>query len=146
MGAIRPAAMLGLALLLTLGAAGCGGAGTGGPPVAPGQPGQPGQPGASPPLVRVGRADAGTTVSARVGDTIQVALGADLDWTLEPPAPAGILRPYTGPVTLVGGIQAHYTAAAPGIVTIAADGRPRCPPDAACTQVIVSFHATVAVR
>ena len=146
MGAIRPATMLGLALLVTLGAAACGGAGTGGPSGQPSQPSQPSQAGPSPALVRVGRADAGTTVSARVGDTIQIALGADLDWTLDPPAPAGILRPYTGPVTLIGGVQAHYTAAAPGTVTITADGRPRCPPNAACTQVIVPFRATVAVR
>lgn len=96
--------------------------------------------------MRVGRADDGITVSARVGDTIQIALGADLDWTVDPPAPAGILGPYTGPVTLVGGVQAHYTAAAPGTVTIVANGRPRCPPYAACTQVIVPFRTSVAVR
>jgi hypothetical protein len=138
--------MLGLALLLTLVAAGCGSAATGGPTGRPGQPGQPGQPGTSPALVRVGRADDGTTLSARVGDTIQIALGADLDWTLDPLDPAGILRPYAGPVTLIGGVQAQYTAGAPGTATILASGRPRCPADAACTQVIVPFRATVAVR
>lgn len=140
MGPLRPVAMFGFALLLTLGAAGCSGAGTGGSPDGPGRPG------VSPPLVRVGRADAGTTISARVGDTIQIALGADLDWTVDPPAPAGILGPYAGPVTLIGGVQAHYSAVAPGTVTIEANGRPRCPAYTACTQVIVPFRATVAVR
>lgn len=137
---VRPAATA-LALLLGLGvvvsAAGCGSGATAG---------QPDRPGATPTLVRVGRDSDGTTVSARVGDTIQIALGADLDWTLDPPAPAGILRPYDGPVTLIGGVQAHYTAAAPGTVTIVASGRPRCPAYAACVQVIIPFRTTVAVR
>ena len=132
-------APFGLGLLLTLGAAGCGAA-TGG---ANGQPGATLPPGG---LVRIDRATDGTTVTARVGDAIQVALGADLEWTVDTPAPAGILGPYAGPVTLIGGVQAHYSAVAPGTVTITASGRPRCPASTACTQVIVSFHATVAVR
>ena len=132
-------APFGLALLLTFSTAGCGAA-TGGPS---------GQPSATVPpagLVRVDRATDGNTVSAQVGDTIQIALGADLEWTVDPPAPTGILGPYAGPVTLVGGVQAHYSAVAPGTVTITASGRPRCPAYTACAQFIVSFRATVAVR
>jgi hypothetical protein len=124
-------------LLAALLISACGGA------VAPGRP--PTEPAApSGPTVLVTRADDQRTVHARVGDRIQVALGSDYAWRLDPPdgvvLVAGVQREL-----LVRGTQAVWTAAAPGTATISATGAVVCPSGQACIMLAVLFRTTVVV-
>lgn len=96
------------------------------------------------PTVVVTRADDQRTVHARVGDRIQVALGTDYAWRLDPPdgvvLVAGLQREL-----LVRGTQAVWTAAAPGTTTISATGTVACPTGHACIMLAVLFRTTVIV-
>jgi hypothetical protein len=128
---------LGLALALIVGTA-CGGAG------AP-------QPSASatpiPPIagaVLVTRANDRGTVRARVGDTIQIALGTEYEWRIDPPDGVVLVHGLQN-YLLVRGTQAIWTAAAPGTATVSATGTVICPSGQACIMLALLFTTTVVV-
>lgn len=106
-------------------------------------------PSASPPpsagaAVTITRADDGRTVAARVGDTIQVALGTEYEWRLDPPDGV-VLVPDARRLLLVRGTQALLHAAAPGRSVVQATGTIICPSGRACPQLAVLFRTTVVV-
>jgi hypothetical protein len=128
---------LGLALALIVGTA-CGGAG------AP-------QPSASatpiPPIagaVLITRANDRGTVPARVGDTIQIALGSDYEWRVDPPDGVILVHGVQNEL-LVRGTQAVWTAGAPGTSTVTATGTVICPSGQACIMLALLFTTTVVV-
>lgn len=126
---------LGLALALLVGTA-CGGAGAPQPSATP-----------IPPIagaVLVTRANDRGTVYARVGDTIQIALGSDYEWNVDPPDGV-ILAHGVQNYLLVRGTQAIWTAAAPGTTTIKATGTVICPSGQACIMIALLFTTTVVV-
>ncbi len=129
-------------LLVTIAivAAACGGAGSGVPatsdPPAPVAP----LPGA----VLVTRANDRGTVTAKVGDRIQIALGADYEWRLDPPDGAVLVRRVQNEL-LVRGTQAIWTAVAPGTSRISATGSVICPSGQACILIAILFSTTVVV-
>jgi hypothetical protein len=126
---------LALALALVIGSA-CGGAGLPVPPSASPTP--------IPGAVLVTRASDRGTVHARVGDTIQVALGTEYEWRVDPPDGVVLVR---GPQSylLVRGTQAIFTAAAAGTSTITATGTVICPSGQACILIAILFTTTVVV-
>ena len=129
---MRPlVALLSASLLL----AACGGAGTSGPSasatVIPG-------------AVLVTRANDQGTVSAHVGDRIQIALGTDFEWRLDPPDGVILTRSVQNEL-LVRGTQAIWTASAPGTSTITATGTVICPSGKACILIALPFKTTVSV-
>jgi len=122
-----------LALMLAITTA-CGSVGT--PPT--------GSPSPIPGAVLVTKANDRGSVHARVGDTIQVALGSDYDWRVDPPDGVVLvegLRKYL----LVRGTQAIWTAAAPGSSTITATGTVICPSGQPCIMLAALFTTTVVV-
>ena len=124
-------ALLAMSLLL----AACGGAGTSGPSASPT---------AIPGAVLVTRANDQGTVSAHVGDRIQIALGTDFEWRLEPPDGVVLTRGVeTEP--RAKGTQAIWTASAPGTSTITATGTVICPSGKACILIAILFKTTVVV-
>ena len=128
---------LGLALALIVGTA-CGGAG------AP-QPSATATP--IPPIagaVLVTRANDRGTVHTRVGDTIQIALGSDYEWRVDPPDGVILVHGVQN-YLLVRGTQAIWTAAAPGTSTINATGTVICPSGQACILLALLFTTTVVV-
>jgi len=129
---MRPAVALLLAMLVVTA---CSGAG------AP-------QPSASPtPIpgaVLVTRANDQSAVQARVGDRIQIALGTDFEWRLDPPDGVILTRGVQNEL-LVRGTQAVWTASAPGTSTITATGTVICPSGKACILIAILFKTTVVV-
>ena len=129
---MRPAVALLLAMLVVTA---CSGAG------AP-------QPSASPtPIpgaVLVTRANDQGAVQARVGDRIQIALGTDFEWRLDPPDGVILTRGVQHEL-LVRGTQAVWTASAPGTSTITATGTVICPSGKACILIALLFKTTVVV-
>jgi hypothetical protein len=123
-----------LALALILGAA-CGGAG------AP-QPSATATPIAG--AVLVTRSTDRGTVYARVGDTIQVALGTEYEWRVDPPDGVVLVHGVQN-YLLVRGTQAIWTAAAPGTATISATGTVICPSGQACILLALLFTTTIVV-
>src|SRR5438105_47422 len=121
-------------LLAALLLAACAGAGAPVPTASP-----------SPTAVLVTRADDRGTVHARVGDRIQIALGADYEWRLDPPDGV-ILRRGVQNELLVRGTQAIWTAAAPGTATVKATGTVICPSGQACILIALLFQTTVVVE
>ncbi|HLZ48740.1 MAG TPA: hypothetical protein VKR80_08845 [Candidatus Limnocylindria bacterium] len=119
------------ALLLTA----CGGAGTPAPSVSP-------TPIAG--AVLVTRANDRGTVHARVGDRVQIALGADYEWRLDPPDGVVLTRGVQNEL-LVRGTQAVWIAAAPGTATVRATGTVICPSGQACILIAILFETTVVV-
>jgi len=128
---------LALALALIVGTA-CGGAG------AP-QPSATATP--IPPIagaVLVTRANDRGTVYARVGDTIQIALGSDYEWRVD--APDGVILVHGVQNYMLGrGTQAIWTAAAPGTATITATGTVICASGQAFIMLDLLFTTTVVV-
>jgi hypothetical protein len=127
------------ALALVLCAAACGGVGAPLPPSASPTP--------IPPIagaVLITRANDRGTVHARVGDTIQIALGTEYEWRVDPPdgvvLVSGVQR-----YLPVRGTQAVWTAASPGIATITATGTVVCPSGQACILIALLFTTTVVV-
>ena len=113
----------------------CGGAaGSGGPPSPTPPPG----------IVMVTKADNQRTVTAHVGDHIQIALGEDINWQLEPPDGIVLVHPVQN-YMLVRGTQAIWLANALGRSTIKASGGMNCPSGAACPMLLALFSATVEV-
>jgi hypothetical protein len=124
-------------ILLVLGiTAACGSAGA--------APGPSGSPAPLPGAVVVTRANDRGTVTARVGDRIQIALGADFDWRLDPPDGIVLTRGVQREL-LVRGTQAVWTASAPGQATISATGTVVCPSGQACILIAILFTTTVMV-
>jgi len=83
-------------------------------------------------------------VYAHVGDTIQVALGTDYDWHVDPPDGMVLTRGVRN-YLLVRGTQAIFTAASPGTAKISATGTVICPSGQACIMIAILFTATVVV-
>ena len=136
-----PRVRLSAALLLVLAStvAACGGAGTG-PPA-------PSAPASAVPLpgaILLTRASDRGTVAAKVGDRIQIALGTEFDWRLDPPDGVVLTRGVQNEL-LVRGTQAVWTASAPGRATISATGTVVCPSGQACIQIAILFTTTVVV-
>lgn len=128
---------LALALVLVL-ASSCGGAG------AP-QPSATATP--IPPIagaVLITRANDRGTVHARVGDTIQIALGSDYEWRVDPPDGVVLVHGVQN-YLLVRGTQAIWTAAAPGTSTVTATGTVICPSGQACIMIALLVTTTVVV-
>lgn len=94
--------------------------------------------------VLVTRANDRGTVHARVGDTIQIALGSDYEWRLDPPDGVVLVHGVQN-YLLVRGTQAIWTAAAPGTSTINATGTVICPSGQACILLALLFTTTVVV-
>ena len=115
--------------------AACGGTGT---------PAPSSSPTPIPGAVLVTRANDRGTVHARVGDRIQIALGADYEWRLDPPDGVVLTRGVQNEL-LVRGTQAVWTASAPGTATIRATGTVICPSGQACILIAILFETTVVV-
>jgi hypothetical protein len=129
--------LIGLGLVLAFAAA-CGGAGVQPPSAAP----TPVPPIAG--AVLVTRASDRGTVHARVGDAIQIALGTEYEWRLDPPDGVVLVHGVQN-YLLVRGTQAIWTAAAPGTSTITATGTVVCPSGQACIMIALLFTTTVVV-
>jgi hypothetical protein len=132
---------LSLTLLLVLASviAACGGAGSGAPAPTSAAPATP-----IPGAVLVTRASDRGTVTAKVGDRIQIALGSEYEWRLDPPDGVVLVRGVQNQA-LVKGTQAIWTAAAPGTSTITATGTVICPSGQACILIAILFSTTVVV-
>ena len=125
-----------LALVLATLIAACGGAaGSGGPP-------SPTPPAGS---VMVTKAANQQTVTAHVGDHIQIALGEDINWQLEPPDGTVLVIEANRNYLLVRGTHAIWLAQSAGRSTIKASGGMNCPSGAACPLLLALFSATVEV-
>jgi hypothetical protein len=86
------------------------------------------------------------TIHVLLNQPIFVELATDLTWTFSyQPADIVCEVPGSGPTSLPAGVQAFLYAAAPGTVTIAADGHPICTPGQACPQFVRRFSVTVVV-
>jgi hypothetical protein len=94
--------------------------------------------------VLVTRASDRGTVHARVGDTIQIALGTEYEWRLDPPDGVVLVHGVQN-YLLLRGTQAIWTAAAPGTSTITATGTVICPSGQACIMIALLFTTTVVV-
>ncbi|GAC1488474.1 MAG: hypothetical protein NVS1B1_05000 [Candidatus Limnocylindrales bacterium] len=81
---------------------------------------------------------------ARVGDRVQIALGTEFEWRVDPPDGA-VLRSGVQNALLPRGTQALWTAAGAGTSTVTATGTVICPSGKACIQLAVLFTATVVV-
>ena len=90
------------------------------------------------------RANDRGTVTAKVGDRIQIALGSDFEWRLDPPDGVVLVRGVQNQA-LVRGTQAIWTAAAPGMATISATGTVVCPSGKACILIAILFTTSVVV-
>jgi hypothetical protein len=97
-----------------------------------------------PGAIIVTRANDQGTVYARVGDRIQIALGTDFEWRLDPPDGVVLTRGVQNE-PLVRGTQGVWTAAAPGTSTITATGTVICPSGKACILIAILFKTTVVV-
>ena len=128
---------LAIAALLSVALAACGGGASPGP-------GPSVSPTPIPGAVLVTRANDRGTVYARVGDTIQVALGTEYEWRVDPPDGAVLVRADKG-MLLVRGTQAVFRAAAPGTTKISATGTVICPSGQACIMIAILFTTTVVV-
>lgn len=128
---------IGLGLVLAFAAA-CGGAGVPPPSASP----TPVPPIAG--AVLVTRASDRGTVQARVGDTIQIALGTEYEWRLDPPDGVVLVHGVQN-YLLVRGTQAIWTAAAAGTSRISATGTVICPSGQACIMLALLFTTTVVV-
>lgn len=84
------------------------------------------------------------TVRVRVGDRVEIALGTEFDWRVDPPD-GFVLRAGTPTELLPRGTQAIWTAAAAGTRDVTATGTVICPSGKACIQLAVLFTATVVV-
>jgi len=101
-------------------------------------------PSASPSLVAITLADDRRTVTARVGDDIQIALGDQYQWEIDPPDGVVLVRS-SQPYLLRQGTQAIWLAKSVGRSTITATGRIACASGQPCPSTAILFTATVNV-
>jgi hypothetical protein len=85
------------------------------------------------------------TVTAHVGDTIQIALGDKFTWQVDPPDGVVLARPAVQNYMLVRGTQAIWLAKSAGTSTIHATGGAVCSGNQPCPMYAVLFSATVNV-
>jgi hypothetical protein len=109
-----------------------------------GGPGGPPSPTPPPGSVMVTKASNQQTVTAHVGDHIQIALGEDINWQLEPPDGTVLVQPLQS-YLLVRGTQAIWIAQSAGRSTIKASGGINCSSGGACPMLYALFSATVEV-
>lgn len=133
---MRPAAAL---LVAVLSLTACGGSGS----VAPG-PSSTAPVAPLPGAVLVTRASDRGIVTAKVGDRLQIALGSEYEWRLDPPDGVVLVRGAQNEA-LVKGTQAIWIAAAPGTSKISATGTVICPSGQACILIAILFSTTVVV-
>ena len=95
--------------------------------------------------VTVTKADNQQTVTAHVGDHVQIALGEDINWKLEPPDGVVLVQEANRNYLLVRGTQAIWLAQSAGRSTIKASGGMNCPSASACPLLLAVFTATVEV-
>jgi len=95
--------------------------------------------------VTVTKADNQRTLTAHVGDHIQIALGEDINWQLESPDGVVLARETTRNYLLVRGTQAILLARSAGRSTIKASGGMNCPSGSLCPMLLAVFTATVEV-
>ena len=124
--------LLGVALVL----AGCGSTAA-----APGADPSP----TAPRTIMVTTAADKTTVTVRTGDLIQIALGEQFTWQLDPPDGVVLSRPIQN-YMLVRGTQAIWLAKSPGHSQIKATGGAVCASGSPCPLFAVLFSATVDVQ
>jgi hypothetical protein len=86
----------------------------------------------------------GQTVTAHVGDRIQIALGEQYKWQLQPPDGVVLTRTAQNSA-LARGTQAIWLASATGRSPIKATGTAVCPSGQRCPLFPVLFTATVVV-
>ncbi len=99
----------------------------------------------SPPPVKITMADDHHTVTAHVGDHVQIALGEQYRWTLDPPDGIVLARPAVQTYLLVRGTQAIWIAKSTGTSIVRATGTAVCASGTPCPQLAVLFMATVDV-
>jgi hypothetical protein len=85
------------------------------------------------------------TVTAHVGDTVQIALGDKFTWQVDPPDGVVLARPTVQNYMLVRGTQAIWIAKSAGTATIHATGGAVCSGGQPCPMYAVLFSATVNV-
>jgi hypothetical protein len=124
-----------LAVALGIALTACGGVVGSGVPPSPTPP---------PGSVMVTKASNQQTVTAHVGDHIQIALGEDINWQLEPPDGIVLVQSAQN-YMLLRGTQAIWLAQSAGRSTIKASGGVNCPSGAACPLLLAVFTATVEV-
>ena len=125
-----------IAVALAAIVAACGSvAGSGGPPSPTPPPGS----------VLVTKSDNQRTVTAHVGDHVQIALGEDINWQLEAPDGVVLVQEANRNYLLVRGTQAIWLARSAGRSTVKASGGVNCPSGAACPMLLAVFTATVDV-
>jgi hypothetical protein len=95
--------------------------------------------------VTVTKADNQHTVRAHVGDHIQVALGEDINWQLEPPDGSVLIQEPNRNYMLVRGTQAIWLARSTGRSTVKASGGMNCPSGSLCPMLLAVFTATIEV-
>jgi len=95
--------------------------------------------------VMVTKASNQQTVTAHVGDHIQIALGEDINWQLEPPDGTVLMQEPNRNYMLVRGTQAIWLARSAGRSTIKASGGMNCPSGSACPMLLAVFTATIQV-
>jgi hypothetical protein len=95
--------------------------------------------------VMVTKADNQRTVTAHVGDHIQIALGDDINWQLESPDGVVLAREVPQNYMLVRGTQAIWLARSAGRSTIKASGGMNCPSGSLCPMLLAVFTSTVEV-
>ena len=94
--------------------------------------------------VLVTKASNQQTVTAHIGDHIQIALGEDINWQLDPPDGIVLVHPVQN-YMLVRGTQAIWVAASAGRSPIKASGGMNCPNGSLCPMLLAVFSATVEV-
>ena len=99
----------------------------------------------APRSVMVTKADDRGTVTAHVGDLVQIALGDQFSWQLDPPDGVVLARPAVQNYLLVRGTQAIWLAKAAGTATVRATGGAVCPSGQPCPLFAVLFSVTVNV-
>ena len=94
--------------------------------------------------VTVTTASNNTIVTAHIGDHIQIALGDQYSWQLDPPDGVVLTHPVQN-YMLVRGTQAIWLASAAGRSAIKATGGAVCAAGSPCPLFAVLFSATVDV-
>jgi len=86
-----------------------------------------------------------TTVVVHVGDLVQIALGEQFTWQLDPPDGVVLVHPIQN-YMLVRGTQAIWLAKSAGHSQIKATGGAVCGSGSPCPLFAVLFNATVEVQ